>query len=160
MFRHFISRVIDRLLAARINTAVEHALLHHHRVFGPKEELIIASSAKVQNAMFNTVSGRITIEELVFFGHSVSVMTGAHNPDATGHERMHSYGLRRDIIIKRGAWIASNATILGPCVIGEDAVVAACSLVRCNVAAKTIVAGVPAKFLRAIAENNEHCEPC
>jgi acetyltransferase-like isoleucine patch superfamily enzyme len=159
MFKNFISRVIDRLLAARINAAVDHALLHRHRVFGQKEKLILAPSAKVQNALFNTVSGVITIEEGVFFGHSVSVLTGTHNADATGREREDYLTAGRDIIIKRGAWIASNATILGPCVIGEYAVVAACSLVRNDVPPRTIVAGVPANIVRKLAEKIGNPKP-
>jgi acetyltransferase-like isoleucine patch superfamily enzyme len=159
MIKKIISRVIGRLLTARINAAVhaevEHSLLYRHRVFGSSERLILAPSAIVHNALFNTLSGLVIIEEGVCFGHSVSVLTGTHNADATGREREDFPTLGCDIVIKRGVWIASNATILGPCIIGEDAVVAACSLVRNDVPPRTIVAGVPAKIIRKLAQETD-----
>jgi acetyltransferase-like isoleucine patch superfamily enzyme len=137
-------------LSTMVDLAVEHALLHRYRIFGAKDKLILAPSASVHNALFNTVSGVIIIEEGVFFGHSVSVLTGTHNAGALGPERENWRVTGGDITIRRGAWIASNATILGPCIVGEDAVVAACSLVRKDVSPRTIVAGVPAKIIRVI----------
>jgi acetyltransferase-like isoleucine patch superfamily enzyme len=46
--------------------------------------------------------------------------------------------------------VASNATILGPCVIGEHAVVAAGAVVTGDVPARTIYAGVPAKLVGTV----------
>jgi len=40
----------------------------------------------------------------------------------------------RDVVIGRGAWVSSNALVLGPCRIGEHAVVAAASVVTADVA--------------------------
>ncbi len=150
MLKRLLNQIIDKILSKRIEQSVEYALLHKHRVFGEKSRLTIASSAQVNNALFNTNSGSIFIEEGVFFGHSVSVLTGTHNTDVVGQRRQAFPQSGHDIVIKKGAWIASNVTILGPCVIGEDAVVAACSLVKNDVPPKTIVAGVPARFLREI----------
>jgi putative colanic acid biosynthesis acetyltransferase WcaF len=48
------------------------------------------------------------------------------------------------IVIGDYVWIASRATILG-CEIGRGAVVAACSLVRNDIAPLAVVAGTPAK---------------
>jgi acetyltransferase-like isoleucine patch superfamily enzyme len=150
MIRRLLSRLVDALLSSRINSAVERALLHKYHVFGPRDRLVIHPTATVQNALFNTVSGRIEIEEDVFFGHSVSVLTGTHDVNAIGRQRESYPEMGRDITIRRGAWIASNATILGPCVIGENSVVGACSLVRTNVLPGTFVAGIPANVIRRV----------
>src|SRR5215203_4767349 len=61
----------------------------------------------------------------------------------------------RDIVIGEGAWVASNAMVLGPCTIGAHAVVGGGSLVIGDVAPYTIVAGVPAEVLRTIPHDDD-----
>ena len=56
----------------------------------------------------------------------------------------------RDIVVGEGAWLASNVTVVGPCTIGEHAVVGVGSLVLHNVEPYAVVAGVPAAVLRTI----------
>ncbi len=66
------------------------------------------------------MSGEITIEEYAFFRHSVSVLTGTH--DVTKFDRGRHVGVPktgRDVVIGRGAWVFSNALVLGPCRIGS-----------------------------------------
>jgi acetyltransferase-like isoleucine patch superfamily enzyme len=53
-------------------------------------------------------------------------------------------------VVKRGASIGSNATILCGVTIGERAIVGAGSVVTDNVPPDTIVAGVPARPLRSL----------
>jgi acetyltransferase-like isoleucine patch superfamily enzyme len=52
------------------------------------------------------------------------------------------------ILIKRGASIGTNATILCGVTIGENAIVGAGSVVTRDVPDKAIVAGVPARILK------------
>ncbi len=54
--------------------------------------------------------------------------------------------------VKKGARIGANATILPGILIEEDSLVAAGSVVTKNVSARKIVAGVPAKVLRDVPE--------
>ncbi len=54
------------------------------------------------------------------------------------------------IVLGRNVWVGSNATILQGVTIGDNAVVAAGAVVTKNVAANTIVGGVPAKVIRKI----------
>lgn len=44
----------------------------------------------------------------------------------------------RDIVVKKGVWIASNVTILGPCVIGENSVISAGCIIRKDIPPNTI----------------------
>jgi acetyltransferase-like isoleucine patch superfamily enzyme len=53
-----------------------------------------------------------------------------------------------DIVVKSGAWIGANSTILCGVTIGKNAVVGAGSVVTKNVPDFTIVVGVPAKKIK------------
>jgi acetyltransferase-like isoleucine patch superfamily enzyme len=55
-----------------------------------------------------------------------------------------------ETIVKKGASIGSNATILCGITIGENALVGAGSVVTRDVAPNTVVAGVPAKFIKTL----------
>jgi acetyltransferase-like isoleucine patch superfamily enzyme len=57
--------------------------------------------------------------------------------------------------LKRGARIGANATILPGKVLGEDCLVAAGSVVTKDVAAGTVVAGVPAKYFKDVPEEQK-----
>lgn len=58
------------------------------------------------------------------------------------------------IIIEDDAWIATRATILKGVRIGKGAVVAAGAVVTKDVAAYSMVAGVPAKFVKNLKPDN------
>jgi len=120
-------------------------------VFGDRRRLSVARNTFLNNALLNVVSGSITIEEFVFLGHNVSLITGSHDMDRFGLPRMKDVsGEGRDIVIETGAWIASNALVVGPCRIGAHAVVAAGSVVTCDVAPGEVVGGVPARRIKLL----------
>lgn len=122
-----------------------------YRVYGSPKRLIIHPNSKVANSLFNTFSGNIKIDEFAFTGHNVSFLTGTHNYQLSDMERMIDIPLKgNDIHVKKGAWIGSNSTIIGPCIVGENAVVAAGSIVTMNVDKDTVVGGCPAKLIKEI----------
>jgi acetyltransferase-like isoleucine patch superfamily enzyme len=57
-----------------------------------------------------------------------------------------------DIIIKKGAWLGTGATVLAGVTIGEGAIIGASSVVTKDVPAFTIVAGNPAKVVKTIQD--------
>ena len=59
---------------------------------------------------------------------------------------------KRIDVYKRQVWIGSNATILQGVTIGDNAVVGAETVVTKDVAANTVVGGVPAHFIKVIEE--------
>jgi acetyltransferase-like isoleucine patch superfamily enzyme len=120
-------------------------------VFGDRSRLHIHPTAKVNNAVFNLSSGDITIGSYSFFGHNVSVLTGTHDVETLGAQRQDAIPAEgHDVVIGAGVWVASNAIVVGPCTIGDNAVVAVASLVLHDVDPYTIVAGSPAKVVRVI----------
>jgi glycosyltransferase involved in cell wall biosynthesis len=120
-------------------------------IYGDPARLHVAPTAIVNNALFNLSSGHVTIGDYAFFGHSVSVFTGTHDWTKFGQERQVTVPESgRDVVIEEGVWVASNATIVGPCRIGAHSVVGVGSLVLKDVEPYTIVAGSPAKLMRTI----------
>ncbi len=56
------------------------------------------------------------------------------------------------VFLYKKVWVGSNATILQGVTIGDDAIIAAGAAVTKDVASGTIVGGVPAKFIKIVAE--------
>jgi len=141
----------DTELAARLFPLIRDRLMKEPMIWGGADRVTIDPTAQVVNALFNTSSGRIVVEPFAFFGHNVCLLTGTHDVTRIDKARQDSWPTDgRDIIIRRGVWLASNVTVLGPSVIGEHAVVAAGSVVVGDIPARTLYAGVPAHLVQQI----------
>lgn len=115
----------------------------------------LAKTAIINNAFLNVNSGDIYIEDYVFFGHNVSVITGTHDYNKFDFDRIiTSPANGNDITIKQWAWIGAGAIILGPCVIGEHSVIAAGAVVKQDVPPYEIWWGVPARKLKEIVNTH------
>lgn len=91
----------------------------------------------------------VTVEDNVFIGHGV-MFTNDKYPRATntdGTPQSEADWEVLPIIVKHGASIGSNATILAGVTIGENAMVGAGAVVTRDVEANTTVAGVPARVV-------------
>jgi hypothetical protein len=100
-----------------------------------------------QNCTFYDLA-EISIGDDVLIGPNVSIITDSH-PVAPSERQ--SYIVARPIAIERGVWIATGATIIGGVKVGENAVVAAGSVVTKDVPANTLVGGNPARVIRSLA---------
>ena len=161
-----LTRLIRRALRPTVATLVREALaegkpqgardsedpaLFRQLVYGDPARLHVHPTAILNNALINLSSGDVTIEPHVFLGHSVSILTGTHDWTKFGAERQVAVPRTgRDVVIEEGAWVSSNATVVGPCRIGAHSVVGVGSVVLRDVPPYTVVAGVPAKPLREI----------
>nr|WP_255577354.1 sugar O-acetyltransferase [Elizabethkingia sp. JS20170427COW] len=92
--------------------------------------------------------GGITIEDGVMIAPNVSILTEGHPIQPSERHFISA----KPIHIKKNAWIGGNSTLLPGVTIGENAIVAAGSVVNKDVADNTIVGGVPAKWIKNIEE--------
>ena len=95
----------------------------------------------------------VTIEDEVFIGHGVKFINDKY-PRATttdGAPQTEAHWKVQPTLVRRGASIGSNATILGGVVIGARAIVGAGSVVTRSVQDGAVVAGNPARELASKA---------
>jgi maltose O-acetyltransferase len=88
----------------------------------------------------------------VCFGDNVMCAPGVLISSAThpldAEVRRRGIEIARPIIIGNNVWIGMGAKILDGVTVGDNAVIAAGALVNKDVAANTLVGGVPAKLIR------------
>jgi UDP-2-acetamido-3-amino-2,3-dideoxy-glucuronate N-acetyltransferase len=114
----------------------------------------VGNRVKISSHSF--VCEGVTLEDDVFIGHGVVFINDPY-PRATATHGGLQTESDWDVvptIVKRGASIGSNATILCGVVIGEEALVGAGSVVTRDVPARVVVAGNPARILRGIGESD------
>lgn len=99
---------------------------------------VIGNNVKIQNNV--SVYDNVTLEDDVFCGPSV-VFTNVYNP----RSEINRKGAYRDTLVKKGATLGANCTIVCGVVINEYAFVGAGSLVNRDVPAFALVVGVPAR---------------
>ncbi len=97
-----------------------------------------------QNCTFYDLGG-LDIADDVMIGPNVSIITAGH-PLEPSQRRAATIG--KPIVIERNVWVAAGATIIGGVTVGENAVVAAGSVVTKNVPPNTLVGGNPARVIR------------
>lgn len=108
----------------------------------------IGNNVKIQNNV--SVYDNVNLEDGVFCGPSM-VFTNVYNPRSFV-ERKTEY---RSTLIKRGATLGANCTIVCGVTIGEYAFIGAGSVVNKNVPAYALMVGVPAKQIGWISEFGE-----
>ncbi len=94
----------------------------------------------------------VTIEDDVFIGHGVCFINDKY-PRAVNEQGLPQSDDDWKVVptvVKRGASIGSGATIMCGVTIGENAIVGAGSVVTKDVASRTVVCGVPARFARSV----------
>ena len=90
--------------------------------------------------------GNVTIGDGCQIGHNVVFATLHHR--LAPEERKTTYPA--PIVLGKNVWVGANVTILQGVTIGDNAVIAAGAVVTKDVAANTVVGGIPAKFIKSI----------
>ena len=98
----------------------------------------IGNGVKIQNNV--SVYDEVEIEDDVFCGPSM-VFTNVLNPRAA-ISRKHEY---RKTLVKKGATIGANATIICGVTLGEHCFIGAGAVVTRDVPARALMTGVPAR---------------
>lgn len=101
-------------------------------------KVVIGDKCKIQNNV--SVYDNVTLEEGVFCGPSM-VFTNVYNPRSL-IERKNEY---RNTLVKKGATLGANCTIVCGVTIGEYAFVGAGAVINKNVKPYALMVGVPAR---------------
>lgn len=111
-------------------------------------KVVIGDKCKVQNNV--SVYDNVTLEEGVFCGPSM-VFTNVYNPRSL-IERKSEY---RDTLVKRGATLGANCTIVCGVTIGQFAFVGAGAVINKDVKPYALMVGVPARQVGWMSEYGE-----
>ncbi|AHD13427.1 serine acetyltransferase [Pseudomonas sp. FGI182] len=114
-------------------------------------KVVIGDRCKIQNNV--SVYDNVTLEEGVFCGPSM-VFTNVYNPRSL-IERKDQY---RDTLVKKGATLGANCTIVCGVTIGEFAFIGAGAVVNKDVPAYALMVGVPARQIGWMSEFGEQLD--
>ena len=103
-------------------------------------DVVVGDNTNISAGVF--IPENVVLEDNVFVGPH-AVFTNDKNPPSFGEWRKE-----KPTIVKSGASIGANSTILPNLTIGKDSVVGAGSVVTKNVSDGTTVVGNPARILR------------
>ena len=102
----------------------------------------------------------ITLGNGVWLGANVTLATPNHpflaeeRLNADYPDGRHDLEYAAPITIEDGCWICSGATVCGGVTIGRNSIVAAGAVVTRDMPANSIIAGMPAKVIRALDEGD------
>lgn len=114
-------------------------------------DVVIGDGVKVQNNV--SIYDAVTLENDVFCGPSM-VFTNVYNPRAAV-ARKDEY---RRTLVRQGATIGANATIVCGVTIGKYAFIAAGAVVNRDVPSYALMAGVPARRIGWMSERGERLD--
>lgn len=114
-------------------------------------KVVIGDHCKIQNNV--SVYDNVTLEEGVFCGPSM-VFTNVYNPRSLV-ERKNEY---RDTLVKKGATLGANCTIVCGVTIGAYSFVGAGAVINRDVPAYALMVGVPARQIGWMSEFGEQLE--
>ena len=114
-------------------------------------KVVVGDQCKIQNNV--SVYDNVTLEEGVFCGPSM-VFTNVYNPRSL-IERKDQY---RDTLVKKGATLGANCTIVCGVTIGEFAFIGAGAVVNKDVPAYALMLGVPARQRGWMSEFGEQLD--
>jgi acetyltransferase-like isoleucine patch superfamily enzyme len=115
-----------------------------------QKNVSIGKNCKIQSHTF--ICEGVTIEDEAFIGHGVMFTNDRYprSTSASGALQTEADWQVIETLIRKGASIGSNATILCGITVGEAAIVGAGSVVTKDVPGYVVVAGNPAKIIRRI----------
>ena len=113
-------------------------------------DVVIGDGVRIQNNV--SVYDAVTLEDDVFCGPSM-VFTNVYNP-RSAVQRKSEY---RRTLVRRGASLGANCTIVCGVTIGEHAFVGAGAVVNRNVPPYAVVVGVPARQVRSPTASGWRC---
>lgn len=132
-------------------TIGKYAIIRPSNIYGGPigEGLTMGNNSNIGPYNYIGCSGKITIGNNVLLAPRVSIYAENHVFD---HPEIliRDQGVeKKEVIIEDDCWIAANSILLAGVTIGRGSVVAAGSVVTENVPPYSVVAGVPAKWIKS-----------
>ena len=132
-------------------TIGKYAIIRPSNIYGGSigEGLTMGNNSNIGPYNYIGCSGKITIGNNVMLAPRVSIYAENHVFD---HPEIliRDQGVeKKEVIIEDDCWIAANSILLAGVTIGKGSVVAAGSVVTENVPPYSVVAGVPAKWIKS-----------
>ena len=115
----------------------------------PGRNLTIEDDVDLAKDVLITSQGGVFIGARTLIGYRTQILSANHSIPPVGEPFPISGDVYSNIHIEKDVWIAANCVITAGVTIGEGAVIGAGSVVTKDVAANTIVGGVPAKFIKS-----------
>jgi maltose O-acetyltransferase len=116
------------------------------------QKLSVGNDCYLGRELFLDLQDRIVIEDHVTISHRVMILTHTDAGPSPLKDKFIETS-QAPVIIRRGAYVGVNVTILQGVEIGEASVVGAGAVVTQTVAPGTVVAGVPARVIRQVASD-------
>ena len=133
---------------SRLKTLGPGSHSYPHVVVMSPSQVSIGARVNVGHFVHIWGGGGVTIgDDTLLAAHTV-ISSETHDPDARVFRDTH---ITAPVTIGRNCWVGSGAIILPGVTIGDDSVVAAGAVVRDDVPALSIVAGIPARVIRTRA---------
>jgi len=108
------------------------------------ENLAVGDDCYFGRELFLDLQDKITIEDQVTISHRVMILTHTDAGTSPLKDKFIPTA-QAPVVIRRGAYIGANVTILQGVEIGEESIVGAGAVVTRSVAPATVVVGVPAR---------------
>lgn len=125
-------------------------VIHNSALAGDRyyKQLVVGSDCYFGRELFLDLQDKIIIEDRVTISHRVMILT--HTDAGSSPLKDESIQTSQSpVIIRRGAYIGANVTILEGVEIGELSIVGAGAVVTKSVSPGTVVGGVPARVIKS-----------
>lgn len=157
-FLFLVTRYFDNSLMLKLRRLMVNCFLNRSvtnlfirsnvNIFGYRN-LIVGNDVSIHHGCFLSCEGGLTIGDFVSIGHGTSILSSEHSYEDNLTPIKYQPIKSASVKICDNVWIGANVTVLAGITVAEGTVIAAGSVVTKSILEKnTIVAGVPATFLK------------
>ena len=111
-------------------------------------EVVIGNNVIIGKYTTIQAQSSVTIEDDVLLASKIQFITNTHVYENPNTPIKYQNNISKPIVVKKGAWIGINCTILSGVTIGTNSVVGAGSVVNRDIPDYCIVAGAPARIIK------------
>lgn len=126
--------------------SMKHVTSWGEKTYGQPEIICYDSKSKFSVGKYTSIASNVAI--LLGANHKRGLLTTYPRSLINGSVSQEETNERGDVAIGSDVWIGYGVTIIGPCTIGDGAIIGAGALVLKDVPPYAVVGGVPAKVLK------------